>query len=200
MPKSDAYSQGVQYPALSDAPNIETQMQTLVNGVVPRVVMVFADANARAAALTGATKPTAGMITYLKAEDRYEARMADGSWQMLTPGPWKPFTIKNDMAAHSGSPGASLTNGVVQLRGRLRRLNNGQFSTGTTWELGTLSSAYRPSANMYFITPVEIGAGIYYGRTEILTDGSINVITPPGASSTTNGLKWTGLDGITYSV
>ncbi|MFF4478685.1 hypothetical protein ACFY1A_16945 [Streptomyces sp. NPDC001520] len=200
MPKNDLFGQGVQYPALSDVPDIETALGGIVNGLVGRTVLRFANANARAAALTGSSAPVPGMITYLVAEDRYDARMADGTWQPLSPGPWKPLSLSTGMVTHSGNPGYSLTNGMVSLRGRLARSNGGQYTTGTTWQLATLPSAYRPTANMYMVTPIEIGAGIYYGRTEILTTGEINVITPPGSTSTVNGMHWTGLDGLSYSL
>ncbi|MEV4037720.1 hypothetical protein [Streptomyces umbrinus] len=201
MPKSDGYGQNVQYPVLSDSPNIETAFQTAVNGIVPQTVMRFANANARAAALINEFSPRPGMITYLIAEDRYEGRMADNTWQPLSPGPWQPLSLKSGFSVQSGSPGFRVVNGVVQLRGRLRRTNGGQFSTGTDWVFATLPEAVRPSTASYWVTPVEMGAGIYYGRTELSpTSGELLIQTPPGATSTTNGLKWTGLDGLSYSL
>lgn len=201
MPKSDSYGQNVQYPILADAPNIETAFQTMVNGVVPQTVMRFANANARAAALVGSFAPLPGMITYLIAEDRYEGRMQDGSWQPLTPAPWQPLTLKSGYSVNSGSPGYRIVNGTVQLRGRIKRTNNGQFATGTDWIFATLPASVLPSTYSYWVTPVEMGAGIYYGRTQLNSDtGELMVQTPPGATSTTNGLKWTGLDGLSYSL
>ncbi|KUF18862.1 hypothetical protein AT728_07460 [Streptomyces silvensis] len=141
------------------------------------------------------------MITYLSGEDRYDARMSDGTWQPITPGPWKPLDLKSGYSVQSGSPGYRVVNGIVHLRGRIRRTNGGQFSTGTDWTFATLPSSVRPETAQYWVTPVEMGAGIYYGRTELSpTTGELMVVTPPGASSTTNGLKWTGLDGITYGI
>lgn len=201
MPKNDGYAQNVQYPVLSDAPNVETAFQTLVNGVVPLGTMRFANANARSAALVGDYKPRPGMITYLIAEDRYEGRMADGTWAPLTPGPWIPLALRSGYSVHSGSPGYRIVNGTVQLRGRIRRTNNGQFGTGTDWVFATLPASVRPSTYSYWITPVEMGAGIYYGRTQLDSDsGELMIQTPPGATSTSNGLKWSGLDGLSYSL
>ncbi|MET7939642.1 hypothetical protein [Streptomyces sp. NPDC005302] len=201
MPKNDSYSQGVQTPVLGDSPDIEVALSTLAAGIVPKTIMRFADANARAAALTGTTKPVPGMVTYLIAEDRYDGRMGDGTWQALTPGNWQPITTNTGVAAQSGSPGYRVINGIVHLRGRFRRTNNGQFATGTDWSIATLPSAIRPETDQYWVTPVEIGAGIYYGRTQLNYDtGLIIVQTPPGATSTSNGLHWTGIDGLSYSL
>ncbi|MDX2575901.1 hypothetical protein PV332_10455 [Streptomyces scabiei] len=201
MPGNDGYAQNVSYPVLGDAPNIETAFQTLVNGVVPLGVLRFSNANARAATLVGDYAPRPGMLTYLVAEDRYEGRMSDGTWQTLTPGPWQPLTLKSGFSVQSGSPGYRVINGLVHLRGRIRRTNNGQFATGTDWTVATLPASIRPETTQYWVTPVEIGAGIYYGRTQLDYDtGDIVVQTPPGATSTTNGLKWTGLDGLSYSL
>ncbi|MFF3312470.1 hypothetical protein [Streptomyces sp. NPDC002952] len=180
---------------------METALQTLVNGVVPLGTLRFANANARAAALIGDYAPRPGMITYLIAEDRYEGRMADGSWQPLSPAPWQPLTLKTGFSVHSGSPGYRVVNGSVQLRGRIKRTNGGQFSTGTDWVFATLPADVRPATFSYWITPVEMGAGIYYGRTQLDSDtGELMIQTPPGATSTSNGLKWSGLDGLSYSL
>lgn len=202
MPKGDDYGQNVPYALLSDGkPNIETLTKSLVNGVVPLTVMRFDNANARSAALTGATKPVPGMITYLAAEDRWDGRQADGTWTPLSPGPWKPLSLKSGIVANSGSPGYRVFNGMVFLRGRLSRSNGKQFATGTDWALANLPSSVRPSTFSYWITPVEMGAGIYYGRTELHSDsGDLILNTPPGATSTTDGLTWTGLDGLCYSL
>ncbi|WP_425837352.1 hypothetical protein [Streptomyces fractus] len=201
MPKNDGYAQNVQYPVLSDAPNIETAFQTLVNGVVPQTVMRFTNANARAAALVGDYAPRPGMLTYLISEDRYDGRMQDGSWQPLSPGPWIPLTLKSGYSVQSGSPGYRVVNGTVFLRGRIKRTNSGQFSTGTDWIFATLPKSILPSTAQYWVTPVEMGAGIYYGRTELSpTTGELLLVTPPGATSTKNGLTWSGLDGLSYAL
>ncbi|MFD9205964.1 hypothetical protein ACFVZM_06750 [Streptomyces sioyaensis] len=201
MPSFDGYSQKVPYPNLTDAADIETAMQSLVNGVVPQTVMRFASASARAAALVNGFVPKPGMITYLIAEDRYDGRMADGSWQPLSPSGWKPLTPASGMVTQSGSPGYQVVNGSVQLRGRFARASGGQYTTGTDWLLTTIPSAYRPPTYQYWVTPVEMGAGIYYARTELAYDtGQIIVQVPPGSTSTTNGLHWAGIDGLTYSL
>ncbi|MYW28313.1 hypothetical protein [Streptomyces sp. SID2119] len=201
MPTSDGYGQGVQYPVLSDAPNIELAFQTAVHSLASRSVMRFANANERSAVLKGQFAPVPGMVTYLIAEDRYYARMKDGSWQPLTPEPWKPLTLKSGFVAESGSPGYRVMNGLVHLRGRIARTGNGRFTTGTEWTIANLPAAVRPSTWSYWVTPVEIGASIYFSQTKFeASTGDITVVVPPGQTSTTNGLHWTGLDGCSYSL
>jgi hypothetical protein len=173
----------------------------MVNGTVAQTVLRFDTANARAAALVGAYAPRPGMVTYLIAEDRYEGRMFDGTWQPLTPGPWQPLTLNSGFSVHSGSPGYRVVNGSVQLRGRIKRTNGGQFSTGTDWTIAVIPASVRPATYSYWVTPVEMGAGIYYGRTQLNSDtGELTIQTPPGATSTANGLHWSGLDGLSYSL
>ncbi|MEU7243413.1 hypothetical protein [Streptomyces sparsogenes] len=196
MPKNDLYGQGVQYPALSDVPDIETALGTIVNGVVPRAVLRFANINARSAALTGASAPVPGVITYLLAEDRYDVRMADNTWQTLTPGPWKVLPFASGIGADGGSPGYRTVNGDVQLRGRVNRTNGGRFtykdSTGNAaeWLLATLPASIRPTSTEYWIQATEIGGGVYHVRLELRSDGSLIARIPPEADGTTGGLHW----------
>ncbi|MFI0211964.1 hypothetical protein ACH4OV_25250 [Streptomyces diastaticus] len=201
MPKTDSYSQNVRYPLLSDAPNIETDTAAIVNGIVPLTVMRFSNANARAAALSGSVSAKPGMVTYLVSEDRFDGRMQDGSWQALTPQPWKPLTIKSGFVARSGSPGYRVVNGIVHLRGRIERSNGGRFTTGEDWVIANIPAAVRPATYSYWVTPVEMGAGIYYARTQLNADtGDIMVQVPPGQTNNTGGLHWVGLDGCTFSL
>ncbi|GAA1064680.1 hypothetical protein [Streptomyces asiaticus] len=192
MPKNDLWGQGVQYPALSDVPDIETALGGIVNGIVGRTVMRFANANARAAALTGSSAPVPGMITYLLAEDRYDVRMANNTWQTLTPGPWQVLPFASGIGADGGSPGYRSVNGDVQLRGRVNRTNGGRFtySNAADWLLATLPTAVRPSSTEYWTQAVEIGAGTYYCRLELRSDGSLIARIPPEADGTTGGLHW----------
>jgi len=67
---TDDYGQGVSISALTDAPNAETLAKNIANGIAPRSNMRFASASARTAALTGATAPVEGMVSYLQDVDR----------------------------------------------------------------------------------------------------------------------------------
>ncbi len=113
----DDFQQNVPYPRLLDAPNAEQGFSSLVNGIVPRANMRFANAAARTAALPN---PVAGMETYLIAEGRKE--IYDGTaWRVYVPqGSWVDWTPEWILA--NGAMGTSTS------AGRYRR-------TGTTIEL-----------------------------------------------------------------
>lgn len=82
MPTTDDYGQSVSVYVNSDAPNLETLAKNLAAGIVPRTAMRFASAAARSAALTGATAPVEGMVTYL--QDVNSAYLYDGStWRLI---------------------------------------------------------------------------------------------------------------------
>jgi hypothetical protein len=206
MPRSDAYSQAVQYPVLGDVPDIEVQLQTLVNGFVPRLVMRFADANARAAALTGSTKPVPGMLTYLIAEDRWEGRQADGTWLLLSDGPWQPLTFKTGYNAIAGSPGwRKKAGGGIELRGRIKRSNNGNFDDGgDAIPFASIPSSMAPGSLRCFIVPTNrqtiSGVTRWTGRLEVGTDGTLSaMVEAGGGQGTTANPPWFGLDGVMFS-
>lgn len=200
MPKPDSYGQGVPYPVLSDAPNIETALQALLNGVVPLTVMRFANANERAATLSGAYKPVPGMITYLIAEDRHERRDGDGVWRPLTPGAWKPITFASGYTANSGSPAYRIVNQEVHLRGTFRRTSGADLATNDETTFGTLPSEARPvGAYRYFSAAGNFantsGVSYFSGRIGIAPTGGMVYIMPLNAKS-----AWLALDGIRFSI
>ncbi len=199
MPRNDAYSQGVQYPVLGDAPDIEVATQTIVNGIMPKTVMRFADASARAAALSGATAPVPGMITYLIAEDRWDRRDGDNVWRPLSPGPWKPFTFASGYSANSGGPAYRIVNGEVHLRGTISRSNNADLVVNDETRFATLPTEARPNAYRYFIQPAQWttknGFTYFHARVGIFPDGSMNFLLPLNSRS-----EWIGLDGIRFSL
>ncbi|MFC8583223.1 hypothetical protein ACFUGD_01395 [Streptomyces sp. NPDC057217] len=196
MPQFDDYGQDVSFPVLSDPPNIETALDGVVNGLAKRVVMRFADSNARAATLTGPTAPVAGMVTYLVSEDRLEIRMGDGTWQALTPGPWIPLTFASGYVARTGSPAYRVVNGSVELRGTFQRTSGAAFTKGATFTPLVLPSGARPSTYRYFIARTEWAADLY-ASVEVAPDGSINVGIP---NSTGTAAAWMSLDSIRFTL
>ncbi|MFG3014309.1 hypothetical protein ACGFZB_28600 [Streptomyces cinerochromogenes] len=206
MPKNDNYGQGTQYPVLSDAADIEIAFSTLVNGFVPKLVMRFADANARAAALTGPTKPVPGMITYLIAEDRWEGRQADNTWLLLSDGPWQPLTYKTGFAAYGGSPGwRKKAGGGIELRGRIKRSNNGNLDdSGDAIPFASIPSSMAPAAIRMYVVPSKrvtvSGVTRYTARLEVHPDGTLKyMVEAGGGTGTSSDAPWFGMDGVMFS-
>lgn len=208
MPRNDAWSQNVPYPVLADAPDIEVATQGIVNGIVPLTVMRFANANARAAALTGATAPVPGMITYLKAEDRWEARQADGTWLLLSDGPWQPLTFASGYVANAGAPGwRRKAGGGVELRGRIQRTSGSNFvADGTLRVCATIPTSVAPITYRYFITAARYntdssGQSHHTARIAVNGNGQImfNVETGGGTGVPPGDPAWISLDGIQFS-
>ncbi|GAB1326964.1 hypothetical protein [Streptomyces sennicomposti] len=206
MPRSDAYSQGVQYPVLGDAPDIEIATQGIVNGVVPLTVMRFKDANARAAALSGTTKPVPGMITYLIAEDRWEGYQGDKTWLLLSDGPWQPLSMATGYSAHAGSPGwRKKAGGGIELRGLIRRSNSGNLNdTSDLIVFANIPASVSPAATRAFVVPSKrvtvSGSTRYTARVEITSDGALKYnVEAGGGVGTTADPAWFGLDGIQFS-
>ena len=206
MPKGDKFGQNVQYPVLADVPNIETALTTLVNGVVPLTVMRFDNANARAASLTGTAKPVPGMVTYLIAEDRWEGRQADGTWLLLSDGPWQPLSWKTGYSAYGGSPGwRKKAGGGVELRGRFQKSSGGDLDdSGAAIPFASIPESMAPAAIRFYVVPSKritvSGVTRYTGRLEVHPDGQLKyMVEASGGDGTTTDPAWVGLDGVQFS-
>ncbi|WP_327379439.1 hypothetical protein [Streptomyces sp. NBC_01212] len=205
MPTTDKYGQGVSYPVLSDAPNMETAFATLANGLVPLSVMRFANANERSANLAGAYKPVPGMITYLVAEDRWEAYQAGGSWLLLSDGPWQPLTFSSGYSAYGGSPGwRRKAGGGIELRGRWQKNSGSLIDTGDITKFASIPTAAAPAAVRYFICAsnrvTASGVTRYTARIEIAPGGAMSYNVEDGGGVGTSGSPaWVSLDGIQFS-
>ncbi|MFF7023064.1 hypothetical protein ACFY97_18925 [Streptomyces klenkii] len=107
MPTTDAYGQGVQIAALTDAPNAATLAFNLADPIVQRSIMRFASASARAATLTS---PVEGMTTWL--QDVNVLEVYDGTaWRGVFYGAtvWSSYTPS--WTATTTNP--SLGNGTI---------------------------------------------------------------------------------------
>lgn len=200
MPKADGYGQNIQYPVLSDAPNIETAFQTAVNGMVALGVLRFANANERSATLVGTYSARPGMITYLIAEDRWDRYDGDKVWRPLTPGPWKPLTFASGYTANASSPGYRIVNGEVQLRGQFKRTNDSDLVTATATLFCTLPTEARPvGGSKVFVAAANFttnaGVSRFSGRIDVGTNGQMNYLMGSGSTS-----AWLALDGIRFSI
>jgi hypothetical protein len=185
MPRNDSYNQAVPYPVLGDAADIEAAMQALVNGIVP--------------------KPVPGMITYLVAEDRWEGRQADGTWLLLSDGPWTPITYANGHSALSGSPGwRKKAGGGIELRG-IVKANDGKLNdSGDVLKFGAIPSAVAPGALRHFpiVTNRTTINGIsrMSGRLSVYTNGDLMYyVENGGGQGTATAPGWFSLDGIQFS-
>jgi len=206
VPGTDQYGQSVAYPLLSDAPDIETTMRTLVNGVVPHTVLHFADANERAASLTGAAAPIPGMVTYLVAEDRWEGRRADGSWLLLSDGPWTPLSFTTGYTAYGGSPGwRRKAGGGIELRGRVKRTDHGNLiNDGTIVVFATMLSSVAPASIRHFITATNrrTSGGVTYYTCRVEVSPTLEMrytVEAGGGVGTVEEPPWFSLDGIQFS-
>ncbi|MEK9523996.1 hypothetical protein MIU24_32185 [Streptomyces venezuelae] len=196
MPTSDPYGQSISIAALPDAPNAQSLAAGIVDAVAPRLVMRFTSATSRTATLTGASAPVPGMITYLATEDRYEARMGDGTWRTISSGAWIPITFASGYVAKGGSPAYRILGDAVELRGTFERSTAAPFTKATALTIATLPSGARPAASRYFITATEWAADMY-ARMEINAAGSVIITIPP---STPTGASWAALDNVSYSL
>lgn len=200
MPGADSYGQKIPRPLLSDGPDIETGFLGTVDGLASRSVMRFDNANARAAALSGKTPPVPGMITYLVAEDRWDAYTGDKRWIPLSPGPWKPLTFASGYSANSGSPGYRILNGEVQLRGTIKRTSGAAFVTDDETAFATIPAEARPTGG-YRYFPVSTnfstvnGVSYFTGRAAATPDGSLMFTMPINSKAT-----WLSLDNVRYSL
>lgn len=81
MAGTDSYGQGVVVASLTDAPNAETLARNIVDSVIPRSVMRFSSASARAASIAS---PVEGMVTWLQDTDRLY-RYNGSAWDPVAP-------------------------------------------------------------------------------------------------------------------
>ncbi|WP_327162118.1 hypothetical protein [Streptomyces zaomyceticus] len=196
MPTSDPYAQSINLAALTDAPDVETLAHGIVDAAVQRLVLRFTSATHRAATLVGAAAPVPGMITYLAAEDRYEARMGDGTWRTISSGAWIPLSFASGYAARTGSPSYRILGDSVELRGTLERTTAAPFAKGTALTVATLPVGARPAAWKYFPIATEWAADMY-ARAEVDTAGHVIITIPP---STATGASWASLDNVKFSL
>lgn len=196
MATTDSYGQSISIAALTDPPNAQALAQGIASAVAPRTVMRFTSATARTATLVGTAAPVPGMITYLAAEDRYEARMADGTWLTISPGPWIPLTFAGGFVAKTGSPSYRIVAGSVELRGTVEKSDATPFTKGAAFTILILPAAARPSSFRYFNCATEFAAHLY-ARAEVEPGGPVNIIVPP---STATGASWLSLDSVRFSL
>lgn len=118
MSTTDAYGQGIEVAALTDAPNAETLARSIVDAVVPQMIMRFQSASERNATLTGPTAPQAGMMTWLATEQLLT--LYDGTaWTVVAAGSqaWTTVPLTSDWA-HNGNSQGTFQYRLVNLFGQ----------------------------------------------------------------------------------
>ncbi|MCY0926222.1 hypothetical protein OTB20_08385 [Streptomyces sp. H27-H1] len=192
MPGIDDLGQGIPYPLLSDPPNIESALSSMVDSAVPRMNMRFANANARAATIPS---PVAGMECYLIAEKRKE--LYDGAaWVTITPSGWVPITFASGYQARAGSPSYRILNSCVELRGSVQRVGFTPFIKGTGFSIATLPTICRPPHYRTYAVATEWATDMY-ARLEVTPDGEVEIGIP---TITGTAARWLCLDGVRYSL
>jgi hypothetical protein len=191
MAGTDSYGQGVTVAALTDAPNAETLARNIADAIAQRSIMRFASASARAAALTGATAPVEGMVTWL--QDVNLLYVYDGSsWVSLFPtSVVMDWTALSALGTYAGGFSAStppprmrklsiLGTEVWEYEGAI---NVTTLPAATTTLAFTFNASYRPSTGRGFIT---YNSSHYGTRVTVASDGKLSFSVPTEAGSSIN--------------
>ncbi|MFC8009164.1 hypothetical protein [Streptomyces cinereoruber] len=130
---------GAPYPAGSDSDNVPADLMELAVWASTRVVMRFADAAARDAALTA---PEAGMVAWLATPGSLTIRTASAwrtIWSSLT---WTDIALGSSYTAYGTTPQAALDGGnFIVLRGGVQRSTPSTQIAGNS-VIGTIPSSF----------------------------------------------------------
>ncbi|MBB1253163.1 hypothetical protein H3146_07235 [Streptomyces sp. OF3] len=203
MPTTDAYGQGIKIAALTDAPNAETLAYDIVNALTPQSVMRFADAAARAAAITS---PVNGMLTYLVAEQRIDARVG-GSWVTIgsSVSTWTTIGLVSGYSHNGNSNGTLQYRRInlfgepsIQLKGALNVTYSPGIPNSGTFTASALPVAARPSSLRTVVIPCsDVTSDRITLKLDAQTSGHLRIY---GTNSTNNRPPWIGFNGVFYSL
>ncbi|MGW2591669.1 hypothetical protein ACWCXC_15590 [Streptomyces sp. NPDC001515] len=145
MPLTDSYGQGVTYPTLTDKPNAQTLGQGIVDGLTPRVVMVFASAAVRGATII---KPSSGMVTWLRDVARLEVYDGTG-WATVAAGTstWKTINLSGTHLTHNGNSQGTFQYRLVNMFGEMTLMFRGGINVTYPNPNGILPGANRLNAD-----------------------------------------------------
>lgn len=193
MAGTDSYGQGVVVAALTDAPNAETLARNIVDSTIPRSVMRFASASARAATITS---PVEGMVTWL--QDVNLLYVYDGSSWLPQSTELMPWTNLSSLGSYAGGFSAStppprmrklsvLGTEVWELEGAIAISS---LAPNTTTTMFTFNSGHRPVTGRTY----PAGSSSHYtARITVASTGILSVSVPIEAGS---GVGKVWLDGI----
>ncbi|WP_181785063.1 hypothetical protein [Streptomyces phytophilus] len=204
MPTTDDYGQGVSIAALTDAPNAATLAQDIANAITERSVMRFATASARNATLTS---PADGMVTYLAAEQRLDARVA-GTWVTMgaSISSWTTISLVSGFSHNGNSNGTVQYRRInlfgeisVQLQGALSvTYGGGSIPNSGIFTSSPLPTAARPASLRTVVIPCsDVNSDRITLKLDAKTDGHLEIY---GTNASTNRPGWIGFNGVFYSL
>ncbi|MGW2048527.1 hypothetical protein ACWCPF_25595 [Streptomyces sp. NPDC001858] len=197
MAGQDSYSQGIVVASLTDAPNAEALARNLADAIAPRTVMRFASASARSAALTGATAPVEGMVSWL--QDTNLLYVYDGSaWQVQSSYELMAWTAITSLGSFAGGFSASspaprmrkLSILGVEVWEYEGRITASSLSAATTTTMFTFNVGHRPASGHGYMT---YNSSHYASRVTISQTGVMSVSVPAEAGGSVTTIY---LDGI----
>lgn len=207
MATTDAYGQGIQIAALTDAPNAQTLAFNIVNALAGRTAMRFSSASARNATITS---PVAGMVAALSTEKLLT--WYDGSsWTVIGSGTsaWTNVPLASGFS-HNGNTNGNFQYRVVNLFGEktvmLQGAVNATYSGSNIANGGVvtstaLPSSARPASLRTVVIPCsDVSSARITLKLDAQSDGHLKIYgTGTGADGTTKP-PWIGFNGVFYSL
>jgi hypothetical protein len=206
VPTTDAYGQSISLPALTDAPDLPSQLGTLAAGLIPRAVMRFTSASTRGATLVGAAAPVDGMVTYLQDIKRLDARI-NGTWVALSVGAtsWTTISLASGFSQNGNSNGSlqyRLLNisgeESLQFRGAVER-SSWPSSPASSYVINSvaLPTTVRPSTLRTVLIPCsDVSSDRIALKLDVQTNGYLEVF----GTGTSVKPPWIGFNGVTVSL
>lgn len=143
------------FPAGTDADNVPADLEALAVWASTRVVMSFADAAARDAAITA---PETGMVAWLDSPESITVRTATAWRTVWSAIEWVDIVLASGFETYGTTPQAALDGGnFIVLRGGVQKTSDAQLAVNDVIgsipsSLGTPLSGDFPIAMQYLST------------------------------------------------
>lgn len=206
MPTTDDYGQGINIASLTDAPDAGKLAKDIVNAIAQRSILRYASASARGAALTGATAPVEGMLSWLQDVNRLD--LYDGAgWVAVSVGAsaWTTITPASGWTQNGNSNGTLQYRILnisgeesLQFRGALGRSSYPTSPPGSyVVNNSALPGPARPATLRTVTIPCsDVSSDRIALKMDVRTDGYLEVF---GFSSSTKP-PWIGFNGTIVSL
>ncbi|PVC73461.1 hypothetical protein [Streptomyces sp. CS081A] len=176
---------GAPYPAGPDSDNVPADLMELAVWASTRVVMRFADAAARDAALTA---PEAGMVAWLATPGSLTIRTATAwrtIWSSIT---WTDITLETGYGLYGTTPQAALDGGnFIVLRGGVQKSAAGTQIIGNSVIGSIPSSLGNPLSGDFPIAMQWLS--ISAGRIYVAPNRQITYVGPDTGWISLNGVR-----------